>query len=104
MSEDEMAGQPHQLSGREFEQTPGGSEGQGSLMRLKSVRHSLATAARIKELLLIKWQKDLSVKEKICVQLFAAQLKIFFFFFSVTFQGRYLFQHFCLWWIPLIVW
>ena len=42
-------------------------KGQGSLMRLKSVRHSLATAARIKELLLIKWQKDLSVKEKICV-------------------------------------
>ena len=32
MTENEMAGWHHQLSGHEFEQTLGGSEGQGSLM------------------------------------------------------------------------
>ena len=31
MTEDEMAGWHHGLNGREFEQTPGVSEGQGSL-------------------------------------------------------------------------
>ena len=31
--EDEMVGWHHQLNGHEFEQTPGDSEGQGSLMR-----------------------------------------------------------------------
>ena len=31
MTEDEMVGWHHQLSGHEFEQTPGDSEGQGSL-------------------------------------------------------------------------
>ena len=30
-AEDEMVGYPHQLNGHEFEQTPGYSEGQGSL-------------------------------------------------------------------------
>ena len=30
-AEDEMAGWHHWLNGHEFEQTPGGSEGQGSL-------------------------------------------------------------------------
>ena len=32
MTEDEMVGWHHQLNGHEFEQTPGYSEGQGSLM------------------------------------------------------------------------
>ena len=32
MTEDEMVGWHHQLDGHEFEQTPGDSEGQGSLM------------------------------------------------------------------------
>ena len=32
MTEDEMVEWHHQLSGHEFEQTPGDSEGQGSLM------------------------------------------------------------------------
>ena len=32
MTEDEMAGWPHRLSGHAFEQTPGDGEGQGSLM------------------------------------------------------------------------
>ena len=32
MTEDEMAGRHHWLDGHEFEQTPGDSEGQGSLM------------------------------------------------------------------------
>ena len=32
MTEDEMAGWHHRLSGHEFEQTPGDSEGQGSLI------------------------------------------------------------------------
>ena len=32
MTEDEMAEQQHQLSGHEFEQTSGDSEGQGSWM------------------------------------------------------------------------
>ena len=31
MTEDEMIGWHHQLNGREFEQTSGGGEGQGSL-------------------------------------------------------------------------
>ena len=31
MTEDKMVGWHHRLSGHEFEQTPGGSEGQGSL-------------------------------------------------------------------------
>ena len=31
MTEDEMVGLPHELYGHEFEQTPGDSEGQGSL-------------------------------------------------------------------------
>ena len=33
VTEDEMAGWHHQLNGHEFEQTPGDSEGQGSLAR-----------------------------------------------------------------------
>ena len=32
MTEDEMVGWHHQLDGREFEQTPGDGEGQGSLV------------------------------------------------------------------------
>ena len=32
MTEDEMVGWHHQLSGQEFEKTPGDSEGQGSLV------------------------------------------------------------------------
>ena len=32
MTENEMAGWHHRLDGHEFEQTPGDSEGQGSLM------------------------------------------------------------------------
>ena len=32
MMEDEMVGQHHQINGHEFEQTPGDSEGQGSLV------------------------------------------------------------------------
>ena len=32
MTEDEMVGWHHQLNGHEFEQTPGNSEGQGSLV------------------------------------------------------------------------
>ena len=32
MTEDEMVGWHHRLSGREFEQTPGDGEGQGSLV------------------------------------------------------------------------
>ena len=32
MTEDEMIGWHHRLDGREFEQAPGGSEGQGSLV------------------------------------------------------------------------
>ena len=32
MTEDEMVGWLHQLNGHEFEQTPGDSEGQGSLV------------------------------------------------------------------------
>ena len=31
MTEDEMVGRHHRLSGKEFEQTPGDSEGQGGL-------------------------------------------------------------------------
>ena len=47
-TEDEMVGQHHLLNGHEFEQTPGDSEGQGSLVCCspwgsQRVRHDLAT-------------------------------------------------------------
>ena len=35
VAEDEMAGWHHQLNGHEFEQAPGGGEGQGSLVCLQ---------------------------------------------------------------------
>jgi len=47
--EDEMVGWHHQFNGQKFEQTPGDSEGQGSLvccmqsMGSHKVRHGLAT-------------------------------------------------------------
>ena len=48
MTEDEMVGWHHQLNGREFEQTPGDSGGQRSLICCSSysflrVAHQLAT-------------------------------------------------------------
>ena len=36
MTEDEMVGWHHRLNGHEFEQTPGGSEGQGSTSKNKN--------------------------------------------------------------------
>ena len=45
MTEDEMVGWHHQLNGHEFQQTPGDSEGQGSLACCspwgRRVRHDL---------------------------------------------------------------
>ena len=38
-----MVGWHHQLNGLEFEQTPGDSEGQGTLMELQIVDHDLVT-------------------------------------------------------------
>ena len=38
MTEDEMVGRHHRLSGHEFEQTPRDNEGQGSLVYLGSQR------------------------------------------------------------------
>ena len=47
MTEDEMVGWHHRLDGHEFEQSPGDSEGQGSLACCSScgrrVKHDLAT-------------------------------------------------------------
>ena len=47
MTEDEMVGWHHLFNGHEFEQTPGDSEGQGSLACCSPwaprVRHDLAT-------------------------------------------------------------
>ena len=47
MTEEEMVGWHHQLNGHEFEQTPGDSEGRGSLACCSpwdhKVRHDLAT-------------------------------------------------------------
>ena len=40
MAEDEMVGWHHQLNGHEFEQTPGDSEGQGSLACCSPWGHS----------------------------------------------------------------
>ena len=37
MTEDEMVGWYHQLNGHEFEQAPGGGEGQGGLGMLQSM-------------------------------------------------------------------
>ena len=48
-----MARQHHQLNGHESEQTPGDSEGQGSLVcysaRSRRARHDLATEQQLKE-------------------------------------------------------
>ena len=54
MIEDDMVRQHHQLSGHEFEQTPGDSEGQGSLMCFspwghKRVGHDLMTEQLLKD-------------------------------------------------------
>ena len=38
-TEDEMIGQHQQLNGHEFEQTPGDSEGQGSMVRSSPSGH-----------------------------------------------------------------
>ena len=46
MAEYEMVGWHHRLDGQEFEQTPGGSEGQGSVQQCtgsQRLRHDLAT-------------------------------------------------------------
>ena len=48
MTEDELVGWHHRLNGHEFEQTPGDSEGQGSLVcysawGCKKVGHNLVT-------------------------------------------------------------
>ena len=47
MTEDEMVGWHHRLNGPKFEETPGDSEGQGSLMHCSpwsyTVRHNLVT-------------------------------------------------------------
>ena len=40
MTEDEMVGEHHQLNGHEFEQTPGDSEGQGSLACCSPLGHN----------------------------------------------------------------
>ena len=39
MTEDEMVGWRHRVNGHEFEQTPGNSEGQGSLVCYSSWGH-----------------------------------------------------------------
>ena len=39
MTEDELVGWHHRLSGHEFEQTPGDSQGQGSLACCSSWHH-----------------------------------------------------------------
>ena len=54
MTDDEIFRQHHQLSGHEFEQTPGDSEGQGGpcmlqSMQLKRVRQDLATEQQQQE-------------------------------------------------------
>ena len=58
-------------------------------MRLKRVKHSLATTTtRIKELLLIKGQEDLSVKAKNVYSYVLLSLKKIFFFYNLP---RYVF-------------
>ena len=46
MTEDEMGGWHHQLNGHALEQTPGGSEGQGSLVCCSSWEIDGKTVAR----------------------------------------------------------
>ena len=59
MTEDEMVGWHHWFSGHEFEQTPGDSEGQGSLVCCSSwghrVGHDLATKQQKFSLFLFPW-------------------------------------------------
>ena len=59
MTEDEMVGWHHWLSGHEFEQTPGDSEGQGSLVCCSSwgrrVGHDLATEKQKFSLFSFPW-------------------------------------------------
>ena len=48
MTEDEMVGWHHQVNGHEFEQTPGDSEGQGSLACCSPWSHNLATEQQLR--------------------------------------------------------
>ena len=52
MTEDEMAGWPHQLSGHEFEQAPGVGDRQGSLQSMGSQRdrHNWTKTAKIQKI------------------------------------------------------
>ena len=59
MTEDEMIRWHHQLNGHEFEQTPGDSEGQGSLACCspwghKQVGHDLATEQQHRQHIYLK--------------------------------------------------
>ena len=56
MTEDEIVGWHHQFNGREFEQTPGDSEGQGNLAccspwvgHMQRVGHDLVTEQLLRE-------------------------------------------------------
>ena len=51
MTEDEMVESHHQINGHESEQTPGDSEGQGSLLQFMGSQragHNLATEQKLK--------------------------------------------------------
>ena len=64
-TEDEMVGCHHWLIGHELEQTPGDSEGQGSLVccsPVQRVRHNLATKEQQHYLLQYKYTKYLGEK------------------------------------------
>ena len=52
MTDNDMVGYHHQLKEHEFEQTPGDSEGQGSLAcchGISNIRHNLATSNNNKD-------------------------------------------------------
>ena len=53
-TQDEMVGWPHWLNGHEFEQAPGDSEGQGSLVCCSPWGH--------KELAMTKWLKTITTE------------------------------------------
>ena len=57
MTEDEMVGWHHQLNGHEFEQTPGASEGHGSLVCCSRWGHKeLGVTSQLNDDSNKKWQ------------------------------------------------
>ena len=57
MTEDKVVGQHHQLNGHEYEQTPGDSEGQGSLACCSPLGHNESDTTQQLRDNIVQWRK-----------------------------------------------